>query len=171
KDYDGTTSANATPSITGGTLGEGDTPNFSEVYANRNAGSGITLTPSGSVNDGNSGNNYSYHFLPVTTGVINQQALTITAVANTKDYDGTMSASATPNITSGTLGEGDTPHFSETYATRNAGTEITLTPAGVVADGNGGNNYSYHYVPANTGVINKQALTITAARNTKGYDG
>ena len=41
----------------------------------RNVGTGKTLLPAHLlVNDGNGGNNYSYTYAPVTTGVINQIA-------------------------------------------------------------------------------------------------
>ena len=43
---------------------------FSETYDTKNVGTGKTLTPSGSVNDGNSGNNYTITFVTNTTGVI-----------------------------------------------------------------------------------------------------
>ena len=59
KVYDGTTSAAAVPTITSGSLGTGDTANFIETYSTRNVGTGLTLTPSGTVNDGNGGNNYT----------------------------------------------------------------------------------------------------------------
>ena len=36
----------------------------------KNVGTGKTLTPAGSVNDGNSGNNYTVTFVANTTGVI-----------------------------------------------------------------------------------------------------
>ena len=45
------------------------------------SGTGKTLTPSGTVTDGNSGNNYTYTFVTNTSGVINAKALTITAQA------------------------------------------------------------------------------------------
>ena len=61
----------------------------------------MTLTPSGTVDDGNDGNNYTYTLVPVSTGVITAEALTITAVTNTKIYDGTTSAASVPTITSG----------------------------------------------------------------------
>ena len=51
------------------------------------------------------------------------------------------------------------------------GTGKTLTPAGVVSDGNGGANYNYTYAPVATGEINPANLTVTAAANTKTYDG
>ena len=84
-------------------------------------GTGLTLTPSGVVNDGNGGNNYTYTFVPDSTGVITAEALTITAVANTKTYDGTTSAATLPVITSGSLQGSDTADFSETYSTRTWG--------------------------------------------------
>ena len=74
KTYDGTTSAAAVPTITGGSLATGDTAAFSETYDNPNVGTGKTLTPAGSVNDGNSGNNYQVTFDTDTTGAITQTA-------------------------------------------------------------------------------------------------
>ena len=61
-----------------------DAANFIEAYDTKNVGTGKTLTPSGTVTDGNSGNNYTYTFVNNTSGVINARALTITAQANTK---------------------------------------------------------------------------------------
>ena len=94
KIYDGTTSAAATPTITSGTLQGTDNAAFTEVYDTKNVGTGKTLTPSGTVNDGNGGNNYAYTFVATTTGVITARPLTVTAVTNTKVYDGTTSAPA-----------------------------------------------------------------------------
>ena len=171
KTYDGTTSAAMVPDITSGGLAPGDTADFVEMYNTPNVGTGLTLTPSGIVNDGNGGNNYTYTFLSIATGVITAEALTITAVANTKIYDGTTSAAALPEITSGSLQGSDVADFIEAYSTPNAGTGLTLTPSGTVEDGNGGNNYTYTFVPVSTGVITAEALTITAVTNTKMYDG
>ena len=42
----------ATPTITLGSLGTGDALNFTEAYSNKNAGTGKTLIPAGSVSDG-----------------------------------------------------------------------------------------------------------------------
>ncbi len=170
KVYDATTSAAAVPQITSGSLQGDDVADFSEAYSSPNAGTGLTLAPTGSVEDGNDGNNYSYTFVPELTGVITAEALTITAVANTKVYDATTSAAAVPEITSGSLQGSDTADFIETYGTRNVGTSLTLMPIGTVEDGNGGNNYSYTFVPESTGVITAEALTITAVANTKVYD-
>ena len=64
--------------------------------------------------------------------MITARAITVTAATNTKIYDGTTTAAATPTITSGTLAPGDTANFTETYDTQNVGTGKTLTPAGSV---------------------------------------
>ena len=63
KTYDGTTSAAATPTTPGGSILTGDVANFTEAYSNKNAGAGKSLVPSGTVTDGNSGNNYAYTFV------------------------------------------------------------------------------------------------------------
>ena len=58
------------PAITSGSLATGDTAAFSETYDTPAAGTGKTLTPAGSVNDGNSGNNYAVTLLGNTSGAI-----------------------------------------------------------------------------------------------------
>src|SRR5207302_1965689 len=143
--------------------------NFTETYDTKHVGTSKTLTPAGTVTDGNSGNNYSYTLTPVSTGTINKLAITATAVSNTKTYDGTTAASATPSKRGAP--SSDTANFTETYDTRHVGTSKTLTPAGTVTDGNSGNNYSYTFTPVSTGTINKLAITATAVSNTKTYDG
>src|SRR5581483_5651842 len=127
--------------------------------------------PGYTVNDGNSGNNYTVTTVTNTTGVINKAALTITAATNTKTYDGTTSAAAVPTA-SGLVGGDTVTGLAETYDNKNAGTGKTLSvSAYTVNDGNSGNNYTVTTVTNTTGVINKAALTITAATNTKTYDG
>ncbi len=71
KTYDGTTTSDGTPIVTSGTVFTGDTGNFIQTYGTQHAGTGITLTPSGSVNDGNGGKNYIITYVPVTDGTIN----------------------------------------------------------------------------------------------------
>jgi len=76
------------------------------------------------------------------TVTISTMPITVAAVANTKTCDDTMGAAATPAITAGSLMGTDTfSTLSETYATKNAATNLTLTPNAVINDGNGGNNY------------------------------
>ena len=56
-------------------------------------GTGKTLTASGAVTDGNSGNNYNVTFVDDTTGVITAKELTVTGItADDKTYDNTTDA-------------------------------------------------------------------------------
>lgn len=154
----------ALPSVTTGAIMTGDTGNFSETYANRNAGIGLTLTPTGTVNDGNGGNNYRVTFVDSTAGVINPMAITVTATANTKTYDGTTTATAIPIVTAGSIVAGDTGSFTESYASKDPGTGLTLIPTGTVNDGNRGNNYSLTFSSVNTGVIIAPATPAAATQ-------
>ena len=99
--------------------------------------------------------------------------LTVTAAADTKLYDGTTTA-ATP-ATAQDVQTGDSPPVGgwiESYAGKNVGTSLTLTPASLlVSDGNYGTNYNYTYTPANVGTIIATNLTVTLGYNLKTYDG
>jgi hypothetical protein len=189
KNYDGTISAAAIPTITAGTLAAGDTANFSETYAGKNAGTGLTLTPSGTVADGNSGNNYSYTFIPVTSGVINAAALMVTPKAVATTYNGTAlnnaaysDNAANYSITGFQNGEtagsvGVTLSGSLAF---NGSTGTSVNNAGTYSQAVGtlglsstNNNYvmSFSNPTPNNYVINAATLTLTAAANTKTYDG
>ena len=84
-------------------------------------GTGKTLTAAGSVSDGNSGNNYTVTFVPTPPRGSSPRAITVTAAANSKVYDGTTTAAATPTVTAGSLAAGDTAAFSESYDTQERG--------------------------------------------------
>lgn len=162
KIYDGTDSAAATPTIGG--LQVGDTvTGLTETYDNKNAGSSKILSVSGyTVNDGNSGNNYNVGTVTNTTGSIGKASLTLTAVADTKGYDGTTASSAAPTI--GGLQTGDTVSgLSQIFDSKNVGSGKTMTLAGyTVNDGNSGNNYNVSTATNAAGVVTAQAVTATA---------
>ena len=102
------------------------------------------------------------------TETVAARAVTVTAVNSTKGYDGTTSSAATPTITAGSLVSGDTAAFTETYDTKNVGTGKTLTVAGSVNDGDGGNNYAVSVVTTTTGQITARLITVTAATSHQG---
>jgi hypothetical protein len=93
----------------------------------------------------------------------------VTAVTDTKVYDGGTSSAGVPTVAPG-VAAGDTANFSQTYDTQNVGTGKTLAPAGSVTDGNSGANYNVTFANNTTGVIT--ALTIscvlTSAPNPSG---
>ncbi|MEI6675227.1 MAG: invasin domain 3-containing protein [Verrucomicrobiota bacterium] len=98
KPADGDTSSTGTPTLSPG-LAAGDTSGFIQTFDNAAAGTGKTLTPSGAVNDGNSGNNYSVTLHSVTTGTITAGAATQVRVESAAD--GTGTAVAAQNVTAG----------------------------------------------------------------------
>ena len=61
------------------TLAGTDTGAFTQTFDTASAGTGKTLTPAGSVLDGNGGANYAITFVTDTTGVITGRAITVTA--------------------------------------------------------------------------------------------
>ena len=103
----------------------------------------------GTINDAN------YQGSATGSLVIEKAALTITAAANIKTYDGTTSAAALPTI-SGLQGSDMVTGLAETYDTKNAGTGKTLSvSAYTVNDGNNGNNYTVSTATSTAGVISK----------------
>ncbi|MBI5874982.1 MAG: hypothetical protein HZB81_03920, partial [Deltaproteobacteria bacterium] len=163
KTYDGLTGAAAAPVVTG-TIYGADTAGFSETYDNQNAGTGKTLTASGIVNDGNSGNNYTYTFLTDTTGVINTAALTVTANADSKTYNGLAYSggngvtytglvnSETSSVLGGTLAYGGT-----SQGATNAGSYV-ITPGGQTSG-----NYTITFVNGVLTINPTAAPTTTAS--------
>jgi subtilisin family serine protease len=92
--------------------------------------------------------------------------LVITAVANSKPYDGTTSAAAIPTV-AGLVGSDTVTNLSETYATSAVGTGKTLNVATyTINDGNGGQNYSVTLVPNNSGVITAYGTATYLAQDT-----
>ena len=176
KVYDGTISATATPTITTGALVSGDVGTYSETYDTKTQGINKTITPTATILDATSASvigNYSITYATNTNGVITKLPITLTATVNTKVYDGTISATATPILT-GILASGDVGVYSETYDTKSQGTNKTLTPTGTILDPTNATmtgNYSITYASINTGSITKLPITITASTNTKVYDG
>ncbi len=140
--YDGTTVAPGAAIVSNGTLFAGDTltgGNF--AYLDKHAGTGKTVTVGGvTVNDGNGGGNYAVSYVDNTSSSIVPAALTVSAAAVTKTYDGTTSAVGTPAVSSGTLFDGDTLSGGGfAFLDKNAGTNKTVTASGVtINDGNGG---------------------------------
>jgi hypothetical protein len=170
KTYDGAAFSVAVPTITSGALVGSDAANFTEAYDSRDVGTGKTLTPSGTVTDGNSGANYTYSFVNNTSGAITTRAITVTAASDSKVYDGNTTSAGVPTVTAGSLVGGDSiTGFTQSFDTKNVGTLKTLTPAGTVTDGNNGDNYDVTLATDATGVITTRAITVTANALSKTY--
>ena len=170
KTYDGTATATGTPTITTGDLVGGDTGAWTQSFDTRHAGTGKTLTPAGAVSDDNSGGNYAVTFAPAASGTISPLPMTVTAVTDSKVYDGTTSSDGIPQIAPAPV-DGDTAEFQQAFATADAGTGKTIVPSGAVSDGNGGNNYDLTLIVVSDGVIAKAAATVSLSDLSHTYDG
>ena len=171
--YNGTAGSSVAPVVellqTGDVIGTAP----AQSYNNRNVGTTKTLTASGLViNDGNSGNNYTIHYLSDNTGVITARGITVTAQADTRVYNGTTSSVVAPVVDPLQTGDviGTAPV--QSYDTRNVGASKVLTATGlVINDGNSGNNYNILYTPNNAGVVNARGLYVTAQTDNRIYNG
>ncbi len=97
-------------------------------------------------------------------------ALTVTAVTDAKEYDGSQASVAIPVITAGSLLGADTATWSQTFDTKDADAGKTITPAGIVNDSNGGNNYNVTFLPVTTGTISSRPITVAADAKSKTVD-
>ena len=136
------------------------------------APTGVIATPDRNVGSyaisfsgGNAGGNYTVNYVPGTL-TVKPRPITVTAVADSKTYDGTLSSAGVPQITSGTLVSGDSASWSQSFASKDIGAGKTLIPTGSVSDGNGGANYAVSFVNNTAGVITAAPLTATPVSQT-----
>src|SRR3989338_6045206 len=171
--YNGTDVSTVIPAITFGALQGTDTAGFTQTFDNKNVGTGKILTPSGSVNDGNSGANYTVTLTTVSTGEITKKSINVTAQTDTKVYDGTFTSSIAPVVDALETGDSVSTAPTQSYVTKDVAIGKTLTPSGlVINDSNSGLNYNINYVNNTAGVINAKGLTVTGAiTNSKIYNG
>jgi trimeric autotransporter adhesin len=95
--------------------------------------------------------------------LINPAPLVITAVTNTKSFDGNVQAQAVP-VVSGLKASDAVINLSEAYADANPGTGKTLSVQSgyQIVDGNNGNNYVVSLVPSQTGEIRALPVAVLA---------
>ena len=167
--YNGTTSSSGTPTF--GPLFGTDSASFTQAFQSKDVlgPNGSTLLASGSVDDGNGGRDYTISFVSAK-GTITPAALTVTAVGDSRVYDGTTSSSGTPTF--GPLFGTDSASFTQAFQSKDVlgPNGSTLLASGSVADGNGGRDYTISFVSAK-GTITPAALTVTAVGDSRVYDG
>ena len=179
KVYDGNNTSDGIPVI--GTLAGSDVINNSpaQTYDNKNVGTGKVLTPAGlTIKDGSDVNmtaNYDIHYISRSLGEITPMPLNVTAVADTRIYNGNISSTAVPEVE--TLAAGDAVNVApiQVFDTKNVGNGKIMTPSGLtVKDGSNANmtaNYDIHYVTVSTGEITQRQVNVNGITDTKIYDG
>jgi uncharacterized delta-60 repeat protein len=171
KVYDGTTAG--TVNLSDNHIGNDQiTETYgSATFSTRNVGTNESVFVSGITIGGADAGNYTFNDTASTTANITKATLTISAVTNTKTYDGTTAAAGVPTYTG--LQTGDSlSGLVEVYSDKNAGTGKTLSVSGyTLSDGNNGGNYTVVELTNSTGVINQRQLTVSATGINKVYDG
>ncbi|MGC0151917.1 YDG domain-containing protein [Chromobacterium vaccinii] len=175
KVYDGTT-ADTVALASGGVLA-GDTVNFANTgasFANKNVGTGKTVSVTGISASGADAGNYTVNSTATTSANITPLAITVSATGQNKVYDATTGDIVTL-ASSGVLA-GDSVSFSDTsasFADKNVGTGKTVSVAGITANGADAGNYTLNNSTATTSAnITQLALSVSGAgAYNKLYDG
>jgi hypothetical protein len=182
KVYDGGTSAtlNFASAAFAGVIGSDavtlNTGGAAATFADKNVGTGKTVTISGLSLNGAAAGKYLLN-QPTATANITSFALTVTGItANTKTYDRTTSASLNLGAAalSGVIG-GDAVTInigsaSGAFIDKNVGTGKTVNVSGLTLGGGGASNYTVTQ-PTATATITAKQLTVTGiVANNKIYD-
>ena len=162
RDYDGSTTASLTGGVLQGLLGT-DQVNLvqSGSFGTKNIGTGLAVTATDSVTGPDAGN-YSIEQPIGLTGTINAKALTVTGSgAVNKTYDGSTLATVSGGVLSGVIGS-ETVNLVESgqFATRNAGSSISVTATHTLT-GSGAGNYVVIQPTGLQADISKRTLTVT----------
>ncbi|HEY1733716.1 MAG TPA: YDG domain-containing protein, partial [Acidimicrobiales bacterium] len=182
KTYDATTDANLQSGNYGvnGAVGgddislSGPTGAGSGTYDTQNVGFNIGVTANGPVSiSGADAQNYVLSNTSIVSqpvGEIDPAPLEISAIADSKVYDGGTSSTGQPFVVGGLQGTDSVTDLVQAFDSQNAGAR-TLNVTGLdINDGNGGNNYSVTLDTA-AGTITPAPLEISAVSDSKVYDG
>ena len=179
KIYDGGNTANITSGVIATGVGsETLSVSGSGTFSDKHVANGKTVTVADvtalTKTDG-SGSWANYNLSTTgaltTTANISPRALSLSAVTDTKTYDGTTSSSGVVAISGHQVG--DTITATQVFDSKHAlGTGASTLKVGnfTINDGNDGKNYSVTQNTA-TGTIQKASLTVTATQVEKTYDG
>ncbi|MCK9417911.1 MAG: YDG domain-containing protein [Nitrospirae bacterium] len=176
KVYDGTTTATVTLSddrVSGDNL---TITRTSATFADKNIGTGKTVSVSGISVSGSDAGNYALAATTVNaTANITAKNLTVTGMsAGNKAYDGNTTATLTNGALLGVV-SGDIVSFSGqsgTFGDKSIGTSKTVTVTGVTLSGSDAGNYTVTNPIGLTANIIPKAITVTGmTASNKIYDG
>ncbi|MFB9159675.1 beta strand repeat-containing protein, partial [Chromobacterium violaceum] len=179
KTYDGTTALEAPNLVAGSGVGVGDVVNITGngAFASANAGT-QTYTVNNLTLGGSDAANYYVTNDGIITGIgtINPRHITLNAQSDAKTYDGTTRSAQNVSIGgSGLAGSDSINGLAEQFNSKNAlgtnGSTLSVKAGYVINDGNSGNNYVVDALNTASGTINKAALTLSAQKDVKTYDG
>lgn len=167
KTYDGMVVSDETP--TSDPLAVGDSVTWTQEFDSEDVGD-RTLTPIGTIDDDNGGNNYDVRRV-TAAGTITQKDLTVIATGVNKPYDGTTAA--TVILSSGDKISGDDLNFSyaiASFLSKDVGNGKQIDVYGITVGGTDSTNYNQiNHTASTTADITKISLMITANNLIKTY--
>ena len=171
KEYDGSNTATVTLAddrVSGDVLTAAKT---ASAFDTKNVGTGKPVTVSGISISGTDSGNYTVNTTTTATANITAKALTVTAVADNKEYDGNTTAMVTlaDNRVSGDVLTAS--KTTSTFGTKDIGSGKTVTVSGISISGTDAGNYTVNNTATATANITAKALTVTAVADNKEYDG
>src|SRR5207244_4360327 len=144
----------------------------SASFANKNVGTGKTVSVSGISISGADSANYSLaNTTASTTANITPRSLTVSATGVNKVYDGSTAATVTlsdDRVSGDVLTDTSS---SASFANKNVGTGKSVSVTGISISGTDAGNYTFNTSASTTADISARALTISASGVNKVYDG
>jgi len=170
KQYDGTTAATITGTLTGAIAGDDVSFNGAGAFDSAVIGSNIFVT-SNIILTGSKAANYTLTQPSGLTANITQKVLTVSASVSNKVYDGTITATVNVDATNGIVGsEIVNVSATGTFDTANVGNGKNVTVA-YSLNGTNASNYTIVTPVTLTGNITPKPLTYTATADNKVFDG
>ena len=171
KVYDGSASASVSY-LDDRVTGDQFTVSGTATFSDKTVGVGKTVTASSITISSGDAANYTHNTSTTTTANITLRTLNVTAVADTKMYDATTSATA---VYSDDRVAGDvfTVSGTATFATKTAAAEKTVTISNITITGTDAGNYSQNSGTTSTAEITQRPLEVTGTLQAqdKVYDG
>ena len=142
----------------------------SASYADKNVGTGKTVSVSGISISGTDAGNYTFNTTASTTADITPFGLTVSATGVNKVYDSTTAATVTlsDNRFSGDVFTDS--YTSASFADKNVGTGKPVSVIGISITGVDAGNYTFNTTASTTANITAFALTVSAHGVNKVYD-
>jgi len=162
KIYDGTVAAAGSIDLAGVVAGDAVAASGLYAFADKNAGTGKTVTASGEVLSGADAGNYILVSTASGTADIVKKDLTGALAADSKTYDGTVIATGSIGLTGVVAGDAVSASGSYAFADRNAGTGKAVTASGTALAGADAGNYSLVGVSGALADIWRRPVTVAA---------
>ncbi|WP_242478459.1 YDG domain-containing protein [Rubrivivax gelatinosus] len=171
KVYDGTTTATVSGgSLSGVITGDSVTLTQSGSFADKNTGTGKTVSYTGMLSGDDAGNYVLSGGAGTTTASITAKAISGAIVADGKVYDGTRTAATSGTLSGVVDGDSVTLATSGSFADKNAGAGKTVNVAADLSGTDAG-NYTLSTNATTTATITAKAISGAIVADGKVYDG